>query len=66
MFPGGCRIGCWGPGLADVQRDGDQSRTHDHLDGRRGCLAFRLLQRQEGGKAFPSDDEPGGLTLCDQ
>ena len=23
-----------------------------------GVLAFRLLQRQEGGKAFPSDDEP--------
>ena len=23
-----------------------------------GVLAFRLLQRQEGGTAFPSDDEP--------
>ena len=23
-----------------------------------GDLAFRLLQRQEGGTAFPSDDEP--------
>ncbi len=23
-----------------------------------GVLAFRLLQRQEGGTAFPADDEP--------
>ena len=23
-----------------------------------GFLAFRLLQRQEGGTAFPSDDDP--------
>ena len=23
-----------------------------------GVLAFRLLQRQEGGTAFPSDDDP--------
>ena len=23
-----------------------------------GILAFRLLQRQEGGTAFPSDDDP--------